>query len=72
MKDILWSLLLNVQIKVKQRRKAILAAYRESLRAHEYAFSLKIWHNFEIVLTDHEMINDVANETINAFANSPG
>ena len=72
MKDILWGLMLNVKIKSKHRRKVVLAAYRESLRAQEYAFTTRIWHSFEILLTDHEMVIEVANETVSAFAKSPG
>ena len=44
-----------------------MVAFRESLRKDEFAFALGVWKSFEIVLSDLQFVNQVADEVVGAF-----
>ena len=50
----------------------MVASFKESLRANDFALGLVLFENYEVVLTtDNDNVKSIVSETVNAFVKSP-
>ena len=57
--SVLYDLFKRKEMKKRNKNNAIMASFTESLRMNELAISVKIWHDYEYILTKESMINKV-------------
>ena len=69
--DIFFNLFPQPMLSKKSYKKAIFAAFNESLKLNELSVTIKIWHEYETVLTSKKLIHSVIESCVTAFEQGP-